>query len=435
MVDRRITVLLADDNIIVREGVKALLAMEADLDIVGVAADYPELIARAEETVPQVLVTDIRMPPNFQREGIEAAKEVRKRNPGTGVVILSQYDEPEYAISLLAEGADGYAYLLKDRVAEGDQLARAVRQVASGGSMLDPKIVQALVSPVTQSDQLTREEEEILRMMAEGRPIKAIAAGLKTTPGAVSDSIDELFLKLAKEASAGAAGAVSRLKLLHQALVEREELEESMSRLLPGGIAEKVRERGGRVGESEKLVVTVLMCDIRGYSTIAEEADPSALASQLNEHRQAMTRAILENEGTVWQFIGDAVMAVFGAPIPQDDHADRSVAAARAMQHAQLGVNERWETQGLPRFGLGIGLSTGEVAAALLGSEERMEYTLVGDTVNLAQRLQQWAAAGEIVLSEPTYKTATDQPEVVPLEPATVKGREAPVVAYRLTEK
>ena len=95
------------------------------------------------------------MPPNFQQEGIDAAKEVRKRHPGTGVVVLSQYDEPEYAISLLGEGAAGYAYLLKDRVAEGDQLARAVREVATGGSMLDPRIVEALVTPVTDSGDLT----------------------------------------------------------------------------------------------------------------------------------------------------------------------------------------------------------------------------------------------------------------------------------------
>src|SRR5882672_2352473 len=110
----RITVFLADDNVIVREGVRALLAMEADIEIVGTAGDYDELIAGAEAAAPQVLVTDIRMPPAFQREGIDAAKELRKRHPGTGVVVLSQYDDPEYAISLLADGAAGYAYLLKD---------------------------------------------------------------------------------------------------------------------------------------------------------------------------------------------------------------------------------------------------------------------------------------------------------------------------------
>src|SRR5437016_3763803 len=132
-----ITVLLADDNLIVREGVRALLGIEADFEVVAVAADYDELIARAEEHVPHVLVTDIRMPPNFQSEGIDAAKEVRKRNPGTGVVILSQYDDPEYAIALLRDGAAGYAYLSKDRVAAGNRLAQAVREVATRGAVLD----------------------------------------------------------------------------------------------------------------------------------------------------------------------------------------------------------------------------------------------------------------------------------------------------------
>ncbi|MGI9119589.1 MAG: response regulator, partial [Acidimicrobiales bacterium] len=103
-----ISVFLADDNLIVRMGVRALLDRESDLEVVGVAADYDELLAGAVAAAPQVLVSDIRMPPTFQREGIEAAKELRKRHPGTGVVILSQYDDPEYAISLLSDGAAGY---------------------------------------------------------------------------------------------------------------------------------------------------------------------------------------------------------------------------------------------------------------------------------------------------------------------------------------
>src|SRR5215475_4869594 len=111
---RPIGVFLADDNLIVREGVRALINSEKDLRVVGMAADFDELVAGAEATQPQVLVTDIRMPPTFQREGIDAAKEVRKRHPGTGVVVLSQYEDPEYAVSLLAEGSAGYGYLLKD---------------------------------------------------------------------------------------------------------------------------------------------------------------------------------------------------------------------------------------------------------------------------------------------------------------------------------
>src|ERR1700694_3609569 len=170
MGEGRITVFLADDNVIVREGVRALLALEDDLEVVGTADDYDSLIAGAAAAAPQVLVTDIRMPPAFQREGIDAAKELRKRHPGTGVVILSQYDDPEYAVKLLADGAAGYAYLLKDSIAEGDQLARAVREVATGGSVLDPKIVAALVQPVSGDGDLTEEEESLLQHVAEGRP-------------------------------------------------------------------------------------------------------------------------------------------------------------------------------------------------------------------------------------------------------------------------
>ena len=151
-----ISVFLADDNLIVREGVKALLDLEDDLEIVGQAADYDGLVAGAKATNPNVIVTDIRMPPDFSREGIEAAKEVRRRHPGTGVVILSQFDDPDYAISLLSDGAAGYAYLLKDRVGEGNQLARAVREVAAGGSVLDPKIVEGLTTPVRQDATLSR---------------------------------------------------------------------------------------------------------------------------------------------------------------------------------------------------------------------------------------------------------------------------------------
>ena len=143
-----ISVFLADDNLIVREGVRALINARKDLHVVGVAADYDELVSGAEATRPQVLVTDIRMPPTFTREGIDAAREVRKRHPGTGVVVLSQYDDPEYAVSLLAEGSAGYGYLLKDRVAEGSQLVDAIRVVATGGTALDPAIVEALVAPV-----------------------------------------------------------------------------------------------------------------------------------------------------------------------------------------------------------------------------------------------------------------------------------------------
>ena len=136
--------------------------------------------------------------------------------------------------------------------------------------------------------------------------------------------------------------------MLHQAIVDREEQGETLSRLLPGGLAEKLRLEHREIGETERVIVTVLMSDIRSYSTIAEHADPSQLAGQLNTHRAAMNHAILGEGGTVMQFVGDAVMAVFGAPFPQEDHADRAVAAAAVMHELQAGINTRWETDGLP---------------------------------------------------------------------------------------
>jgi class 3 adenylate cyclase len=132
------------------------------------------------------------------------------------------------------------------------------------------------------------------------------------------------------------------------------------------------------------------------------------------------------------QFVGDAVMAVFGAPFPQPDHADRAVAAASVMHDLQAGINEHWAVDGLPAFGLGLGLSTGEAAAALLGSAERLEYTLVGDTVNLSQRLQQFAEAGETVLSEATLQALNAPVHTVPLGARMVKGRDTPVTAYKI---
>jgi class 3 adenylate cyclase/DNA-binding NarL/FixJ family response regulator len=432
VVRESINVFLADDNLIVRTGVKALIERSPDLRVVGVAADYDGVVEGCAEHEPHVLVTDVRMPPAFRREGIDAAREVRQRYPGTGVVILSQYDDPEYAVSLLAQGCAGYGYLLKDRVAEGDQLADAIRAVATGGTALDPAIVESLVRPVVSPGGLTPAEEALLGQVAEGKTIKAIAAARNLPPRAVDAEVEAVFVKLATGVSAGSHAALSRLRQLHEAIVAGKEQGETLSRLLPSGLADKLRGTALRIGETERVTVTVLMSDIRKYSTIAEHADPSQLAGQLNAHRAAMNHAILGEGGTVMQFVGDAVMAVFGAPFPQHDHADRAVAAAAGMHARQEQINAGWRMAGLPEFGLGIGLSTGQAAAALLGSPERLEYTLVGDTVNLAQRLQQFADAGETVLSQATRVVLTAAVAATALPPQLVKGRDTPVVAFKV---
>jgi class 3 adenylate cyclase len=350
-----IKVLLADDNLIVREGLRALLEVTSDIQVVGAARDYDELIARAEELRPDVVVSDIRMPPTFKREGVDACRQVRKRHPGTGVVILSQYDDPEYAVALLTEGAAGYAYLLKDRVSEGDQLARAIKEVNRGGSVLDPRIVESLLRPV-----------------------------------------------------------------------------EVLGRMLPTGIAQRLRDSGGRIGEGERLQVTVLMSDVRGYSAIAEASDAMRLCDQLRAYRRHAADTILAHKGTVMQYVGDAVMAVFGAPELLPNHADRAFESAIAIHRGQAALNREWRSGAWPPFELGIGLSTGMVGAGLLGSDERMEYSVVGDAVNLTQRLQQFALGGETVLSEATFTSLTNPPLAERLGPSHVPGRRDPVIAYRV---
>ena len=148
-----------------------------------------------------------------------------------------------------------------------------------------------------------------------------------------------------------------------------------------------------------------------------------------------MNHAILDADGTIMQFAGDAVIAVFGAPLPLEDHAQHAVDTAIAMHAAQADLNATWAATGKEPFELGIGLSTGEVAAALLGSEERLEWTVVGDTVNLTQRIQQWAEPGETVMTRATWEACTQAIDVDELEPALVKGRETPVIAYRFPRR
>ena len=427
-----IRVVLADDSLIVRQGVRALIELAEDLEVVGEASDYDSLLDTAERTAPDVVVTDIRMPPTFHMEGINAVLYLRKRRPGLAAVVLSQYVDPEYALALLKEGAAGLAYLLKDRVAEGDQLIRAIRMASTGGSLLDPKVMEGVLVPAARPSLLGPGDEELLRQIAEGRSLKAIAAARRTTPAAVTAEVESLLLKLARNATDGDAEAVRHLRYLLRAMVELEEQSETLSRLLPGGLVEVLRQRGLRSGETERLTVTVLMSDVRGYSGIAERTDPAVLARQLNEHRAEMSRAIVEHGGTVMQFAGDAVLAVFGAPVPLERHADHALAAAAAMQARQQALNRRWQQAGFDAFGLGIALSTGEVAAALLGGDERLEYSVVGDVVNLSQRLQEWARPGEVVLSEPTLAGLSRQLTAEHLEPRLVKGRQRPVGAYRL---
>ena len=196
-----IRVVFADDNYLLREGVKQLIDSQPELELAATATDFTTLMAAVEAERPAVVVTDIRMPPTGTDEGIRAAAQIRTSHPEIGVVVLSQYAEPEYALSLLEKGAAGRAYLLKERVSDIDQLVNAIREVARGGSVIDSKVVEALVAARTRKTDsplrdLTPREQEVLAVMAEGKNNAAIAAQLFLTERAVEKHINSIFSKL-----------------------------------------------------------------------------------------------------------------------------------------------------------------------------------------------------------------------------------------------
>jgi DNA-binding NarL/FixJ family response regulator len=197
-----VRIVLAEDNYLVREGVRTLVETEPDLDVVAVCEDYDTLLAAVEAEHPDVVVTDIRMPPTGTDEGIRAAELLREQHPEMGVVLLSQYSEPAYALAFLDGGSKGRAYLLKERVSDIGQLAAAIREVAGGGSVIDPEVVDALVSARAKPadsplHRLTAREGEILSEMAQGKNNAAVAASLVLSERAVEKHINSIFSKLA----------------------------------------------------------------------------------------------------------------------------------------------------------------------------------------------------------------------------------------------
>jgi DNA-binding NarL/FixJ family response regulator len=194
-------VVLAEDHYLVREGVTRLLATQPDVEVAAVCTDFDSLLAAVEVESPDVVITDIRMPPGETDEGIRAAVLLRETHPNVGVVVLSQYAEPRYALALLEGGSAGRAYLLKERVDDIEQLVGAIRAVAEGGSVVDPKVVDVLMAdrgrPESSAlDELTPRERDVLREMAEGKNNAAIAQALFVTERSVEKVIHSIFVKL-----------------------------------------------------------------------------------------------------------------------------------------------------------------------------------------------------------------------------------------------
>jgi DNA-binding NarL/FixJ family response regulator len=192
---------LAEDNLLVREGLQQLLAGVDGMEVVGSCGDLDGLLETIDDRGPDVVITDIRMPPTRTDEGIQVAERLRTSSPRVGVVVLSQYAEPAYVLKLLDAGSDGRAYLLKDRIHDRGQLSTAIRTVAAGGSVIDPKIVEVLVTARSRADrsplrELTEREREVLAEIAEGKSNAAIAESLVLTKRAVEKHINSIFMKL-----------------------------------------------------------------------------------------------------------------------------------------------------------------------------------------------------------------------------------------------
>jgi DNA-binding NarL/FixJ family response regulator len=196
-----IRVVIAEDHLLVREGVRRLLETQPDLEVAAVCDDLDSVLAAVEAERPDVVVTDIRMPPGNGDEGIQVAERLRETDPGIGVVLLSQYATPSYALALLESGSAGRSYLLKERVQDVDQLASAIRTVVEGGSVIDPKVVEALVAENARGEEsrlnlLTPRERDVLREMAAGKSNAAIGEALFLAERSVEKVIHSIFLKL-----------------------------------------------------------------------------------------------------------------------------------------------------------------------------------------------------------------------------------------------
>jgi DNA-binding NarL/FixJ family response regulator len=198
---RPLRVIFADDSYLLREAIGHLLSTDPRVELLAVCEDGDELRAAVSREAPDVVVTDIRMPPSGDDEGIRIANSLRETHPGVGVVVVSQYADPRYGLALLAEGSDGRAYLLKERLHHRESLLEAIQSVADGGSVVDPKVVEALIASHVQAEQsalaeLTPPELEILSAIAQGQSNQAIADALGVNKRAVERHINAIFVKL-----------------------------------------------------------------------------------------------------------------------------------------------------------------------------------------------------------------------------------------------
>jgi class 3 adenylate cyclase len=234
--------------------------------------------------------------------------------------------------------------------------------------------------------------------------------------------------------SADELGQLTRaFNSMQDGLRQRDFIRDTFGRYVSPGVAQALLDspEGLRLG-GEMRDLTILMSDLRGYTQLAGRVDPTVVVQVLNGYLGRMTDIILEHGGTIDEFVGDAIFAIFGAPIPQADHAERAAACALAMQGAMAEVNRANRARGWPEIAMGIGLNTGEAVVGNIGSEKRAKYGVVGNTVNLAARIQGCTAGGQVFVSTETHARIRDRAEVGPPVAVELKGIREPVTIYEL---
>lgn len=221
--------------------------------------------------------------------------------------------------------------------------------------------------------------------------------------------------------------------MLSQRLAEEAVLRNTYLRFFPAPVIKKLQSSRGAPLERVETEVTVLFSDISGFTSLSSRLPPLQVMDLLNEYFPVMAEIVFRYEGTLEKYIGDALMAIWGAPFPQPDDADRALRAAVEMQHALAGLNARWRKEGKPELQIHVGLNTGRVAAGNIGSEHYLQYATIGDATNVASRICSAATDGEICISEATYHRCKERSwPLVKLPPVQVKGKQEPLTLYRV---
>jgi adenylate cyclase len=354
--------------------------------------------------------------------------------------IIFRSTPADRVVALLAE-QDGSDNLTPIAMRARDNKLEAHARKLSIGRTITRKVMKdrvALLSQDAASDEQFAGVDSIVSQGVRSTICAPLVAETRVHGALYADRLDPFAafkpddLELISAVAAQTAIAVESARA-HERLAREEVARANYSRFLPEYVVKQMLENP----ESFKLggvsqVITILFADIRGFTRISEHAPPEKIVNLLNRYFSAMTEIIFAHGGTLDKYLGDGLMALFGAPTTTPDDASNALNAAVAMQRRLLGINRELHDEGFPEIGVGMGLHTGEVIVGYIGSDRRSEYTAIGDTVNTSSRLESNALGGEILISDATAQAGHSRYKLRPREPIMVKNRQQPVKLWEV---